>query len=187
MKNVRVNIRGVVNLRLSDLNAFQEDIKVLTDENYVRMKEEILQDGFSFSPHVFLDSEGKAWLLDGHQRRTCLERMEKEGFQIPIIPCMEVEAESLEHARRLVLAAASQFGTFRVNKLAEFAKKTGLEPIKLTQRFALPSVKLERFTGVNAHNRKVPEGAKEYTEGEFSSFDHKCPKCGFEFDDEAAE
>lgn len=173
MKNVRVNIRGVVNLRLSDLNAFQEDIKVLTDENYLRLKEEILQDGFSFSPHVFLDSEGKAWLLDGHQRRTCLERMEKEGFQIPIIPCMEVEAEDLEHARRLVVAAASQYGTFQVRAVKEFVKKTGLLPSQAVQRFVLPAIKFEkvigheRLTGKdNAYTKKIqapiyePKGEK---------------------------
>lgn len=153
MKNVRVNIRGVVNLRLSDLNAFQEDIKVLTDENYLRLKEEILQDGFSFSPHVFLDSEGKAWLLDGHQRRTCLERMEKEGFQIPIIPCMEVEAEDLEHARRLVLAGTSQYGTFQVKKVVDFVKKTGLPPMAALGRFSFAGLKMDKVIPVSPHER----------------------------------
>jgi len=29
----------------------------------------------------------------------------------------------------------------------------------------------------------VVNGSKEFSEDEFSDFDHKCPKCGFEFDD----
>jgi len=29
---------------------------------------------------------------------------------------------------------------------------------------------------------KEPEGSQELGEDEFSKFDHKCPKCGFEFD-----
>lgn len=186
-KLVRVNIKGMINARITDLNPFQEDIKILTDENYERFKAEILEDGFSFSPHVFVDADGKLWILDGHQRYSCLTRMIAEGYSVPIIPCMEVEADDLEHARRLVLAAASQYGTFKAGKVMDFLGKAGLQPVQAATRFVLPAVKLERFTGVNAHNRKIGEGAKEYSAEEFSSFDHKCPKCGFEFNDDAAE
>ena len=184
METVRVNLRGVINARVSDLNPFQEDMKTLDEANYQRMKLEILEDGFSFSPHVFSDSDGKLWILDGHQRYTCLNRMITEGYEVPTIPCMEVEADDLEHARRLVLAAASQYGTFKASKVMDFMKKSGLEPAQAVTRFMLPTVKLERFTGVNAHNRKIPTGSKELGSEEFSSFDHKCPKCGFEFDGE---
>jgi|688.fasta_scaffold655620_2 ParB-like chromosome segregation protein Spo0J len=31
--------------------------------------------------------------------------------------------------------------------------------------------------------KQVSFDAKEYGEGDFSEFDHKCPKCGFEYDD----
>lgn len=182
MEQVRVNLRGVINARLEELNAFQEDIKVLTEDNYIRMKEEILADGFSFSPHVFVDGDGKLWILDGHQRRSCLSRMQDEGFQIPTIPCMEVEAESLEHARRLVLAAASQYGTFRVNKVMDFVKKSGLEAPKLVERFVLPTVKMDKLTGVSGYVRKAPDGAKEMDPEAFKKFTHHCPKCGFGFD-----
>lgn len=182
MQEVRVNIKGIVNLPIAELNAFQEDIKTLPEENYQRLKTGILEDGFSFSPHVFMDGNGKAWLLDGHQRFTCLTKMEGEGFRIPTIPCMEVEAEDLEHARRLVLAAASQFGVFKVNKLMDFVKKTSLEPTKLVDRFVLPAVRLDRITGVSAHTRKVSEGAQEISSDKFD-FDHECPKCKHKWND----
>lgn len=172
-KIVKVNIRGVVNLPLKELNAFQEDIKVLTDENFKRMKEEILADGFSFSPHVFSAEDGTWWLLDGHQRRTCLERMEAEGYHVPLIPCMEVEAESLEHARRLVLAAASQYGTFKVAKLVEFTKKIGIAPVKTVDRFVLPVIGFEKIVKVNAHARQIAGSAEEEWKGmpEFAQAD----------------
>src|SRR3990167_950660 len=162
-EKIRVNIKGVVKLRIADLNAFQEDIKILTDENYEKLKEEILQDGFSFSPHVFMDKDGKAWILDGHQRRTCLERMKKEGYKVPVIPCMEVTAESLEHARRLVLAGTSQYGTFQVKKLVEFTAHTGIDGQNLLKRFVLPTVNFEKLVNVSGYVRgggvdeEVPE------------------------------
>jgi len=176
MQKIRVNIRGVVNLRLEDLNAFQEDIKILTDERYASLKEEILEDGFSFSPHVFLDSDGKAWILDGHQRRTCLERMKGEGFEAPIIPCMEVEAENLEHARRLVLAGAAQYGVFQVKQVRAFFPKAGLTQELFVKRFPMPE-------SVSSHLRTVTftAGKKE----EQGQLDEKkmleCPSCGHKF------
>lgn len=138
MQKVNVIIKGIINLRLEQLNAFQEDIKTLTEARYQSLKEEIMEDGFAFSPHVWVDSNGEAWILDGHQRRTCLTRMKEEGFEIPLIPCMEVEASSLEHARRLVLAGTSQYGTFQIKKLEAFSLKTGLDPLALQKRFTLP-------------------------------------------------
>lgn len=177
METVRVNLVGIVNLSHAQLHAFQDDIKVLTDENYKRMKEEILADGFSFSPHVFQTSDDKWWLLDGHQRKNCLERMEKEGYSIPTIPCMEVEADDLEHARRLVLAAASQYGTFKVAKLVDFSKRLGIQPSELMGRYVLPTVKIEKFIEVSPHLRKITEGSTEVQPA--GEFKHTCPKCSY--------
>lgn len=153
LREVRVITRGQVNARLADLNAFQEDIKILTEENYVKLKEAIESDGFAFSPHVFVDGEGKLWILDGHQRYTALSRMQAEGYHIPTIPCVEVEAESLEHARRLVMTAASQYGTFQLKKVVDFVKKTGLPPLAAAARFSLPTIKFERAIDVMPHQR----------------------------------
>lgn len=164
MKAVRVNIVGIANLPLEALCAFQEDIKILTEERYESLKTEILEDGFSFSPHVFFDAEGKAWILDGHQRRTCLERMKAEGYEIPIIPCMEVQAESLEHARRLVLAGTSQYGTFQPKKIVEFVKKTGLAGEEVLKRFDLPGITLKKLVAVGGHLRGGHEGEDEQPE-----------------------
>lgn len=153
MQEIVVNIKGIANLQLEQLNEFQEEIKILTEEKYASLKEEILADGFDFAPHVWMDSEGAFWLLDGHQRRTCLTRMKGEGFRIPTIPCVEVQAESLEHARRMVLAGTSQYGTFQPKKITDFIKKTGLSNEQLLMRFHLPEVKLKPLISVNQHFR----------------------------------
>lgn len=160
-QEIVVNIKGIVNLKLEDLNAFQEEIKILTDQKYLGLKEEILADGFDFAPHVWMDAEGSFWLLDGHQRKTCLERMQKEGFRIPIVPCVEVQAESLEHARRMVLAGTSQYGTFQPKKITDFIKKTGLTNEQMLMRFHLPEVKLKPLISVNSHYRAQRDNVGE--------------------------
>lgn len=154
-QQIVVNIKGMVNLRLEQLNEFQDDIKVLTDERYASFKEEVLADGFDFSPHVWQDSNERFWLLDGHQRKTLLTRMKKEGFHIPTIPCVEVQAESLEHARRMVLAGTSQYGTFQPKKLTAFMKLTGLNGEQMLKRFHIPEVQLKKLVPVAGHLRTI--------------------------------
>ena len=44
--------------------------------------------------------------------------------------------------------------------------------VKMTEKKAL----------LGLHQPKDIDGSKELNESEFSDFDYKCPKCGFEFD-----
>lgn len=162
-QQIVVNIKGMVNLRLEQLNEFQDDIKVLTEERYASFKEEVLADGFDFSPHVWQDSNERFWLLDGHQRKTLLTRMKAEGYHIPTIPCVEVQAESLEHARRMVLAGTSQYGTFQPKKLTAFIKLAGLSGEQVLKRFYIPEVQLKKLVPVTGHMREL-EGDDENTE-----------------------
>lgn len=158
MEQIKVNLTGeLINVRLEELNPFQEDIKTLSDENYEKLKTAILKDGFSFSIHVFELEDSSLWVLDGHQRLACLLRMKEEGFQIPTLPCVMVEAESLEHARRLVLEGTSQYGSFQASALVDFSMKTGIQPKEQLDRFALPSVDLAKLINVSGHTRSIGE------------------------------
>lgn len=152
MKQVKIGIVGIVNLPLTQLNAFQEDIKTLPEEGYRRLRTSILEDSFAFAPHVFQDSEERWWLLDGHQRYTALTRMASEAdVALPsTFPCVEVTAESLEHARRLVLSAASQHGVFQPKSVNAFVAKIGITPLQAVDRIALPGVDLTKLFKLNA-------------------------------------
>lgn len=152
MKQVKIGIVGIVNLPLTELNAFQEDIKTLPEDGYRRLRTSILEDSFAFCPHVFQDAEGRWWLLDGHQRYTALTRMAEEpDIALPSsFPCVEVTAESLEHARRLVLSAASQHGVFSTKAVIAFAQKIGITPLQAVDRIALPGVDLTKLFNIGA-------------------------------------
>lgn len=154
MQQVKVGIVGLVNLKLSDMNAFQEDIKTLPDDGYRRLRTSILADSFAFAPHVFQDAEGSWWLLDGHQRYTALTMMAQEPeIELPsTFPCVEVTAESLEHARRLVLSGTSQYGVFSPKAVMAFAGKIGITPLQAVDRIALPGVDLTKLFKLNAGN-----------------------------------
>lgn len=173
MDEIKIKIKAIVNLPLEELNEFQDDIKVLEEEDYQAFKASILAEGFSFSPAVFQDSDDKWWLLDGHQRKATLTRMKGEGYYIPTIPCVDTEADSLEHARRMVLMAASQYGTLKEERLREFLKKAEVTDEHFKARFRIRTAKLTRVTNVKAHLRaeKKPEVVPTHT----------CPNCGTTF------
>ena len=42
---------------------------------------------------------------------------------------------------------------------------------------------LEELEDLNPPTGIAPDGAQELSENDFNDFDHKCPKCGFEYDD----
>lgn len=161
---VRINIKNLINLKLEEINPFQEEIKILLPEDYEAFKKEMLADGFNFAPHVWQDVEHNYWLLDGHQRTECLNRMVAEGFEVSTVPCVEVVAETLEEARRMVLAAASTYGTMQEDALSRFKSKTGLNADQLAERFRLRIGGLEKLTCVKQHLRHQNKDANDIPE-----------------------
>lgn len=173
MEEIRVKIKGLVNLKLEQLNEFQEDLKELLPEDYQAFKAAILAEGFDFSPAVFQDGDEQWWLLDGHQRKRTLQLMEAEGYRIPLIPCVETEADDLEHARRMVLLAASRWGTFKKDHLNKFLEKAKLTKEDAMQRFRLRLDKPGKLTQVRSHVREEKAPISVPT--------HTCPACGVSF------
>ena len=58
MEEIKVKIKSLVNLPLAELNPFQDEIKVLEEPDYQRLKTEILKDGFSFFDREDLQNLG---------------------------------------------------------------------------------------------------------------------------------
>lgn len=174
-KSVRVDYRFGKAVSIHDLKALQGDLKTLSDENYKKLRNEILETGFAFAPHVWKDKNGKYWLVDGHQRTEALRRMENEGLGVPKIPIVEVQAKSLNEAKVRVLQGISQYGDMNLGFLDEFLPKDlKMEDVDL--RFEIPEFHF---------SDKDPEdavGSIEINESDISgTLVHTCPKCGFSF------
>ena len=84
MDEIKVKVKTKDVLSISYLNRLQGDLKILTDENYKKLKNEILTEGFCFAIHVWENKEdAKIYILDGTQRLETLTRMKDEGYKIP--------------------------------------------------------------------------------------------------------
>lgn len=107
---VNVKIESKDYVRLEDLVIMQGNLKSLSEENYQKLKLQILDEGFISPFHVWNDN-GEFKLLDGTQRKITLDRMREEGIGMPEkFPCIMIKARNKNHAARLILAISSQYG-----------------------------------------------------------------------------
>jgi DNA modification methylase len=117
-------VKAFTSISLDKLMPFQGDLKKLSDKNFNRLRQEILEDGFNFAPHVWKSSDGY-FILDGHQRIHVLKQLAKQGVVVGEVPCNLVEADTIEDAKRKVLQAVSQYGKLTNDGFLEFTE--GLE------------------------------------------------------------
>lgn len=129
---------------LSEFVNIQGALKMMTKENFEKLRGRILSKGIKHPPHVWM-FDGKPHLIDGHGRIAVLRHMvEQEGYECPPIPAVEVEATSIEDAREEVLAASSNYNTMTKDGLHEYMELAGMEPSDLDE-FALSEIDLPEF------------------------------------------
>lgn len=161
MEEIKLALKTKDTLAASLLEGLQGNLKTLTEENYKKLKKELLTDGFSFAVHVWEDATtGKIYIIDGHQRVAALKRASSEGIKIPQVPVIFIEADDLNHAKKKVLAAASQYGKFDQLGAQDFIQTIqGINLSDLTERFVMPDISFDTMaltsTIVESHERMI--------------------------------
>ncbi len=102
-----------------ELKEFQGGLKKREATDYEKMKTSILKYGWSFVVYYWFDGKTK-WILDGHNRKKCLEMFEQDGYFIPPIPAIEVKAKSRAEAKQKLLRLNSTYGTMDASSVLEF-------------------------------------------------------------------
>ncbi len=137
---LKINIKPPFETReLDKLFEFQDDLKDLLKENYLRFKKSVTEHGFIEKISIWnYPIDGKDYILNGHQRKRMLTELRKEGWIIPPLPISEVIAVSYEDAKRKLLSLASQYGTMTEQGLYEYSEKNSIsvEDLMSTYNFA---------------------------------------------------
>ena len=139
MAEIRIACEGAATLPLDALEPFQGELKTLDKADAARLRHEILADGFSDPFNVWRNRKHN-WIIDGHQRRAVLYTLRAEGYEVPDLPVVWVEADSFAQAKRKVLAQASQYGRVTLEGLTEIAGLAELEFDDLTASFRFPEI-----------------------------------------------
>jgi hypothetical protein len=146
-------------------------LKQKKDREVGDLKQSILTIGFTIPMFIWL--EGK-YIADGAGRFLALELLEYEGYEIPDVPYVPLEAKSKKEAKRLTMAISSQYGLISPDSIGEFT--LDMNEIDLS------------FINIDGYNLEeidwTPPQAKEVDmdamKGE-SKIKHICPKCEFEW------
>lgn len=187
MKTIKILCQGAISLDLAEMFFFQGNLKDLSKENYKRLRDKIVNEGFAEPIAVWKDPEEGVWrIIGGHQRWRVLKELRyAEKFDIPLIPCSIVLADSVREAKLKILGLASQFGELTKEGLYEFMVENNIT-IQEVKEFNFPEVNMELFEEefFGMEEEEMPE-----EEEEIGSDAIHCPQCGHEFvpDSEAEE
>jgi len=132
-------------LPLEDLEPFQGDLKSLSATEFAKLKGHILKTGFAFPIYVWKSPEGINYILGGHQRVRVLTSLKKEGYVIPSLPVVFIQAASVQDAKKRVLQDVAQFGQVENQGLYEFMTEAGISILDLQQDFKLPDLDMTAF------------------------------------------
>lgn len=168
-------------------------MKEMTVERYEKLRKLILKDGISFAFHVWKELDGtkkkaaaKWWLIDGHGRTALLRKMrDQDGYEVPPIPCVEIEAENYKAAKKKVLSSSSSFNRTTGQGLYELVVELELTPEELDD-FDIPEIDMPEF---KVEFFEDPSQNLAGSESEQGKLDEKadekqvitCPKCFAQF------
>lgn len=183
-KTIRIACEGAALIDINDLSDFQGTLKTLNGEAYNRLRMSIIELGFSFPIHAW-KTKDKTYILDAHQRVATLKRMrDDDGYEIPPLPVVWIEAANKKEAAKKLLAATSQYGEVTYSGLDEFIKTYDLEVAKLDTSFQFPEINIKRFEQTfYPEEKEVTFKVKQKPTGTADSKhddENVCPKCGYE-------
>lgn len=108
-------------LKLEQLTPFQGDLKKRTGKDVKQLKDSIKNEGL-LMPFAVWENDSKFMLLDGHGRLTALYELslvDESILQQPF-PCIKVQAESEEQARKALLQITSSYGKITKDGAVKF-------------------------------------------------------------------
>lgn len=132
------NIQKTELLDIDQLTPLQGGLKTLTDENFNKLRQSLIDEGFQFTVHVW-ESGNVIYIIDGHQRVHVMKQLRKAGWEIPRINCAFVKAATYHEAKKLVLYSISQYGKVDQAGWDEFISGEGFD----LSNFDIPSFTVE--------------------------------------------
>lgn len=173
LPEIRIECEGSLLVDIRELYELQGNLKELTESNYVKLRNSIIEYGFSFPTLIWIDTEGKKWIIDAHQRVRTLKKMAEEGYTIPPLPAVQVFASDKTTAKKKLLLLNSRFGKITQEGFYEFMHETGYEiPMEDVSDFIeIPEVALE-------YN---PEKSEENDDSPSQDNEVQCPNCKLKF------
>jgi len=120
MSELKVTCKAADTVAIESLVPLQGDLKSLSQKDADKIRASLIQHGVSF-PFLAWKFKKITYILDGHQRDSVLKQMAKEGWKIPPLPVVWVEAKDMKEAKQKILLISSRYGRITEDGLRNFA------------------------------------------------------------------
>ena len=106
-RKLRIRVKGSQFIELEDLLKLEfNDLKADEGRDVTKLVDAIKEHGF-ITPFFIWKNK---YVIDGKGREKALQTLVDEGWKIPPLPFVEIEAKNAEEAKKMVLLVSSQFG-----------------------------------------------------------------------------
>ncbi len=108
-------------IKLTECVSFQGNLKKRTPQDIEELKKSLLREGLLMPFAVWLHDD-KKYLLDGHGRKEALIQLAVEDAGLLSIdwPCVYIEADSEDNARKALLQITSAYGKITKSGVKQF-------------------------------------------------------------------
>ena len=128
IKTISIKCETKDTMKLEDMTVLQGNLKARTDDDYAKIKKSILKYGFSFPAFIWVEKKTKTnYLIDGTGRYSALKQMQEEGYIIPELPIVYIQAKDKAEAKNKLLRLNSQYGKMSRDSVLEFASDIELD------------------------------------------------------------
>ena len=128
IKTISIKCETKDTMKLEDMTVLQGNLKARTDDDYAKIKKSILKYGFSFPAFIWVEKKTKTnYLIDGTGRYSALKQMQEEGYIIPELPIVYIQAKDKAEAKNKLLRLNSQYGKMSKDSVLEFASDIDLD------------------------------------------------------------
>jgi DNA modification methylase len=125
IKSISIKCETKDYLDWHNITEFQGGLKIRNEADIEKAKTSILKYGWSFPFFVWVSGKTN-YCLDGHARIKVLKALEEEGYLIPELPVVYIQAKNKAEAKQKLLRLNSNFGHFTKESVLEFAEDIDL-------------------------------------------------------------
>lgn len=178
MDEIKITCNVQDRISYKNLIVIQGDLKSLSQDGYQKLKKSILKHGIHSPCYVWQDPNdgGELKLLDGTQRVRTYGQLEAEGYVIPNVPIVRIDAPDINMAKQILLTLVSQYGKIEGQGLYEYALGAGIS-IEQLHDFDFPDFDIDHFE-VNFF-KDMPINEKELDEN--IETEKECPQCHYKW------
>jgi hypothetical protein len=139
-KEIRIKCKAADGLEIDELEAFQGELKTITDDGLEKLKKSIIKYGFSFPVFVW-----KSKILDGHQRLKAIRQLVEQGYKIKNnkLPAVRIEAKNEKEAAEKLLLINSRYAKIDEGGFQVFSSEFDLDLDEMASLIELPEIELD--------------------------------------------